>query len=1376
MNKGRTYSLITLVIVCCSFILTAQSPYRFSHLTVDDGLADSWTHNALLDSRGFMWFATNGALCRFDGTTFKNYRYVQGDTTSLHGHNIMDVVEDKDGDLWVATIGGGLNRFDFETESFEFFPLNTANEQYQRKSGVTVFIDSDENIWLGTFDTGFHLFDKVTKKFKRYNLVDSTSNHEEAFRMNSVLKIIEDVEDPSILWLASNNGLFSFHKQKEELTFHPIVLGDLVDSLTTCLSVFMDRPGELWVGTWALGICKFNTHKKEWTSFIPSPEEKAAMNFFSNIIDDIERKSAHEMWVCSRDQGLMVFNIKDGTFSDIKHNPGNPYSIGSDKTNGIYIDPYQRKWIFNFRDGISVLDPAKQQFNFTNINAEDICPDIKDLEVVDFAFDNLREQFYVSTAGCEGIHVFSKSGVFQKSIELGAPQTGGGIRYKIHVDSKGLIWVLDYNVQNVASKIWHLDPNAGELYPFKPSNQDNQILVNINTSSICEDIEGNIWLGTRFGGLIKINRKDNSIHRLVKDAEHPNYLDGDLDINEIKPNSKGGIWIATLEDGVYAYRPETDDFLHYPAKDNSPTGLVDKRIMTIQEDKNGMVWVGTSDNGIQIIDPENPNLEPSRSFTLKDGLLSEKNCRIIRDKWDNIWVSTHRGICRYDYQNDNFIHYTEKDGIEDPMLLFKGFSTNSNGDIFIGQYNGFYTFRPYNLKGRIQSPKLAFTYFKLFEDLKRFDKDLNFVDKISLAHNENFFSIGFAALQFTSPEKNRYAYKMEGYDADWTYPQDRRSFASYTKVPAGEYTLRVKAANNEGVWSKQDIELKIQILSPWWKSNLAYLCYLIGFIALLYFGYKFTIQRKIEQREAQRIKELDRVKTRLYTNITHEFRTPLTLILGPVERAISETRDLRKDELDLIKRNSNQLLSLINQMLDLGKLDAGAIKPNFHKGDVIKYVEYLTESFDSYAGNKNIDLNFTSNVDEAYTFFDKEMMLAILSNLISNAIKFTPNGGQIDINISVSDESYLIEVKDSGIGIAPNKIDQIFDRFYQVDDGIVREQTGTGIGLALVKELIELLSGTISVQSAQGKGSLFKIFLPLWHEQPEGLGVKKSNLKEIPVAEAVPFITEPVSKPIKKESKSKSIILTIEDNKDVAQYISSGLDNLYETAFAYNGQEGIDKAFDTIPDLIICDVMMPMKNGFEVCKILKNDPRTSHIPVILLTAKSGMESKLEGLDCGADVYLTKPFNDRELKSNIRNLLNLRKKLQNHYLSHTSVGIPEPPAPELASKEDVFLKRVAKIIEDNLDNPALNVSLLSQQLHLSHTQCHRKLIALTGEPPVKIIRGFRMRKAKTQLENTSMNVSEIAYSTGFSNPAYFTRIFKQEYGFSPSEYRKTIQKK
>jgi len=844
-----------------------------------------------------------------------------------------------------------------------------------------------------------------------------------------------------------------------------------------------------------------------------------------------------------------------------------------------------------------------------------------------------------------------------------------------------------------------------------------------------------------------------------------------------------------------------------------------------------ILWAGT-DAGLNRFDPEK---EEFIRFNKSNGMDANTVYCIEEDSRDNLWLSTEKGIIRFTQTSDSTGRsklLERSDGIPfDDNFHFKIYKSR-DGKIYIGARmfsgNGYYCFNPDSLRDNDHIPPVVLTGFNVNNEPLRTDSAITEKKQIQLRHNQNFFSIKFAALDFIDPEKNRYAYKLEGFDKDWIQPHSRRQ-AYYTNVPPGDYIFRVKGSNNDGLWNETGTSLKIFIAPPLWRTWWAYMIYAIIFIGLIYLWRRYDLKRRrlkhnleIEQVESEKLKELDTMKSRFFANISHEFRTPLTLILGPLENILKKTTDEETgQELNLMQRQAQRLLKLVNQLLSLSRLEAGKMKLQAREENIAELVSGFVQSFESLAKQKNISLSIDIAEKEIPVYVDVEKFEQVINNLMSNALKFTPEGGNITIavgsrQLAVSKNKSTVPspqssvhnydsrftfhvsrftghgsrvtilISDSGPGIPPDKLPFIFDRFYQVDDSETRSEEGTGIGLALVKQLVELHHGSVTVESEIGKGTTFTVILPLGKDYlmdnevadkniKSEIGNQKSDIENFKPDKINfdPLSSSLIPRPSSLEKEAKPLLLIVEDNADLRSYMRKGLEPHYQVIDAVDGKDGLEKALQQIPDLIISDVMMPEMDGNELCRKVKSDIRTSHIPVILLTAKASRESKMEGLQTGADDFITKPFDQEELLVRIKNLIDQRNKLKELF-SGTSgqeriisgVNLPEEHLGELDTK---FLKKAVQVVEEHLSDFDFTVEEFGQEMAVSRVQLHRKFKALTALSASELIRTIRLEHAADLLRKGSGNVTEVAYEVGFNNLSWFARCFQERYNVPPSEY-------
>ncbi len=875
-------------------------------------------------------------------------------------------------------------------------------------------------------------------------------------------------------------------------------------------------------------------------------------------------------------------------------------------------------------------------------------------------------------------------------------------------------------------------------------------------------------------------------------------------INALLEDSNGTLWIGSSNglyciDSIRTWEGEPHPklkMIRYRHILGDTSSISNNLIWCIYEDPRGDIWIGTN-VGLNRFKKED---EKFTHFFKPDGLPSDVIYNIVEDDHGNLWLSTPIALCKVDLsgQSIHFKKYDASDGLPNNNLA-RALYKRRSGEILVGMTKGLIGFFPDSLKDNPNIPSVAITDLKIHNQSIPLDTIMNHKRHIVLSHSQNFFSLEFAALEFTAPERNQYAYLLEEFETDWNYSGNRR-LANYTNVSPGSYIFRVKASNNDGVWNEKGTALKITILPPWWKTWWAYSIYAALILGTLYGLRRYELSRQrfkhrmeMEHIEAENLKEIDNMKSRFFANISHEFRTPLTLIFGPAKDISEKSKDKDiKQSAKIIKRNADKLNGLVNQLLDLSKLEAGKMALETSEHNIIPLLKGLVLSFSSLAERKKITLKFNTKEDKLDIYIDIEKLEKIITNLLSNAFKFTPEGGEVVVSVSkptpatagkpksppgrgikgVGPMSKVIEIsiQDTGIGIPKERLDKIFDRFYQVDGSHTRESEGTGIGLALTKELVELHKGTIKVESKEGEGTTFTVLLPLGREHLKADEIVEKEIeKEITqVIDETEIVPENEGREEKTDLESlldteKPLLLIVEDNSDVRNYIISHLNEEYRIKEAANGEDGLNKSIEQIPDLIVSDVMMPKMDGFELCEKIKTDERTSHIPVILLTAKATSMDKREGYETGADDYIMKPFDASELKVRIQNLIEIRRKLQEKF-SSDDFNIP----PELKSIDKEFLKKILTIVNEHISEEEFSIEELGKEAAMSRRHLHRKLKALTNKSPSQFVRSIRLSKARNLIKGKKWTISEISYQVGFSSPIYFNKCFKEEFGYSPSE--------
>ncbi len=931
-------------------------------------------------------------------------------------------------------------------------------------------------------------------------------------------------------------------------------------------------------------------------------------------------------------------------------------------------------------------------------------------------------------------------------------------------------FVLPYDLQTGDDFLWH---NSGQQFDFRLKKRKS-IRGTSNYAGDCglfaKDKNERLW----WLNISDLNYLDKEEGKYCWKNERQLPFDPRLIGGEAFTSGNSGeqLWIG-MKNVLYRYNIITKkmhDFI-----------LPVERVMSIYENDKGKLWLGT-DAGLVYFDPVQETVE--KKYTIKRGLPDNFICGILSEGDSCLWLGTNNGLSRFSINNESFINFFEEDGLTHNEFNRVSYFKAKNGRMFFGGLRGINSFFPKKVMetyhNKNQAAKMVLSSFEYIDERRdTFIKEYQFTQHpvMELYHWTRSFTFEYALTDYNKPEEIYYSYKMDGYENVWSEPS-KFNFTRFSNLPSGNYIFRVKARDSRGLWHPQRLEIPVVVHAPWWRTWWAFLAYILLFLvialATLYVLRKRTIlkhQLQLEQQEAMRLKELDAFKSNLYTNIAHGFRTPLTVILGMVGEIKNDPKTYLEEGVGLIEKNGENLLELINQLLDLSRLENNAFELELEEGDMVAYLRYVTESFRSFANSKNLSLHFESNITSLVMSYDPKQVKQILTNLISNAIKFTGSGGYVAVRISRSGEWLKLTVKDNGIGMSVEDVGHVFDRFYQ-GNNLGGEVYSTGIGLAHTQELVKIMRGNITVESELGKGATFIVRLPVGESEllEKKLPSVKTERSELNLDQQIVGVKE--SKRLDPEALLARVLI-IEDNADVVFYLKTCLGEMYQIDVAYNGRIGIEKARENIPDLIISDVMMPEKNGYEVCEALKDDERTSHIPVILLTAKADVSSRITGLRKGADAYLAKPFEKEELLVRLEKLLERQKRMQAYFSANNDLGNSNIKSLKVVSAktfevESAFIQKVRKIIGEHYTEEDFGLPQLCQKVGISRSQLFRKMKALTGIPPSEYIRSFRLEKAKFLLETTDLTVSEVAWETGYKDLAHFSKSFQRKFGFSPSE--------
>ena len=1378
--KYAQLKVFFLVLLLQSFSFAQMKEMHFEHIAVEDGLSSNTVLCLLQDSRGFLWIGTYNGLNRYDGYDFLVYKNSLKDSTSLSGNMIRALCEDNNGDIWIGTWHNGLNKFIREKEKFKHYFYNPDNPSSISSDYIlSMCKDKTGNLWIGTDGGGLNYFDVRKESFQHYK---NNPNDPRSLSDNSIYNVY--VDKSGTLWCGTaNSGLNKFDEKERKFT---VFKNSDTDPESICgnqiVTIFEDHFGFLWVGSRDAGLNKFDRSTNKSIRYVHDPQNPNSLADYGVWV--VYESSDGLLWVGNANNGLSLFDRKKESFSCFRKNYNDPESLSDDAIFTIYEDQSSVLWFGTWSGGLNKYDRKKEKFvTYThdpnNINS------ISGIGVYAI-FRDKSGILWVGTesSGLNKIDYKNNKYSYYQYNPNDRTSISSDLIYSICEDTKGNLWVGTYD-----QGLNKLDILTNKFQRFQHNPNDPNSLGNDRVTQIFCDSYGDLWIGSSDTGIDKLKKNDNNFIHYKNNPNDKNSVSSKL-IYCFYEDALDNLWIGTYGDGLMMYNRKTDNFKYYKHDPNNPSNSLSSNIISsICEDKDGILWIGTNGSGLNRFDRRKKQY---KHYGEKDGLANDVIFGILNDENGNLWISTGWGISRFNIKMERFKNYDSRDGLQGNEFNQGASFKDSNGKMYFGGANGFNVFNPTEIIDNPVPPEIAIIDFQIlhkpvaigYDSLwgrTILEKSITETKLIKLNHDDNVISFELAALDFHSPERNQYAYFLEGFDKGWTRANASHRIITYTNLDPGEYTLKVKGSNNDGVWNEAGISLKIIISSPWWATWWAYSLYAAVLLLIMLFIRQYDLRRQrlrhqleLEHEHSKKLEEVDQLKSSFYTNISHEFRTPLMLILGPVEKLLSKITDNdNRKQISLIKGNANRLLNLINQLLDLSKIEAGKLKLQASVGNIAQFVKGLVMEFDSVAERKDITLKINLKRENIEAYFDKEKLEKIITNIMSNAIKFTHNGGVVAVNINLIDHSVEILVRDTGIGIPKSKLQKIFDKFYQVDGSHTREYEGTGIGLALTKELVELHKGQIFIDSEEGKWTEVKLYFPLGRihlpddEIVEPIDFEIGKIKPEEVGIKMSSETEDT---LNDNLVDKTIVLLVEDNSDVREYIREALQENYYFEEAANGEQGLRKAEKLIPDLIISDVMMPKMDGYEMMKKIKQDEKTSHIPIILLTAKSDKDSKLEGLGLGADDYITKPFDTAELLARIRNLIDMRRLLQEKFSreNYTSEKIAKP---KLSSIDENFMNRIMSVIEEHLSEEEFSIEEFGKDVGMSRSQMHRKLKALTGKSASVYLRTVRLTKAKQMIKEKKGTISEISYKVGFSSPAYFSRCFKEEFGYTPSEHAK-----
>ncbi|GAB6121688.1 hybrid sensor histidine kinase/response regulator transcription factor [Dysgonomonas termitidis] len=1316
--------LITLIFLFFTIDIPANN-YYFSIIDGNMGLSQNNVKSIYQDSYGFMWFGTRNRLNRYDGVSLKVYNCYDN-ITKKGNNNISTIFESVDKKLWLGT-DKGVFIFDPVTERFSSFDLKTAQGVNINEWIADIQQDQSDNIWIVVPNQGVFRYELTTGKLHLYTVVKelkpSISNPQ-----------CIAIEKNGRVWIGSNgSGVFRYNDSDDTFTQY---LGDGTGNISLAgknIYTICHDNDHIIIGIHEEKLLKLDKRRNILKEMNVPDVNYKIIRYVTIINDD-------EIWVGTQ-AGLYIINEKTQTVDHVKEDPLNNHSLSDNKIEKIYKDREGGIWVGTNFGGVNYLPNRNNKFEKYFPTSEP--GSLKSKRIREIKEDK-NGKIWIGTEDA-GISIFN-------------PDTQKFSSVNNLSDNKTLALLIQ------ESKIWIGFFKNGLDIIHQPQNNVQHYShfdMGLNEESIyalCEDRNGKIWLGNAWG-IFVADKGSMKFRHMTGFSLSYTY--------DIMEDSEGYIWIATMGNGVFQYDQKQDIIIHH--KTGGENSLSSNSVSSITEDHLGQIWFSTDRGGICVYNKKDKQFT---SYSIKDGLPDDVAYKILEDKNYNLWFGTNSGLVQFNPETKAIRIFTQNEGLLSNQFNYKSGLVSSSEKLYFGSMEGMIAFKPEEFKTNNFVPPVYITKLSILN--KEVDsnmegsplkKSIPHTDKIELPYNQANIRLDFVSLSYTAPQANMYAYKMENIDTEWIYTQNNHS-ASYAKLPPGKYIFRVKGSNNDGLWNEEGASLEIIILPPWWASSIAYLIYFILFITILYLSMKFSLkkyQKRNNERqklfEVEKERELYEAKVNFFTDIAHEIRTPVTLINGPLESIIEMDipNESVKRNLTIIEQNTKQLLNLINQLLDFRKVDSNKFLLSFRNTNISLLINEILSRFEEQfmSAKKEISIELPDS-NPVFALVDKEGLTKILTNLLSNAFKYSDTS--IDIALFRDKTYFTFQISNDGPLIPEELKDKIFEPFFQLKTTF-RETSGSGIGLSLARSLAELHDGYLFYSSQSGMNT-FILKIPLYQENKieDGTPTYPESQSE--------YIVEHETTPAKKRSAES--ILVVEDNADMLSFISDKLNEQYIVERARNGVEAQKILKMKSIDIVISDIMMPEMNGFDLCEFIKSDIEYSHIIVILLTAKNDLQSKIKGLETGADAYVEKPFSFQYLQTLLTSLMNNRKREIELFLKKPFLPIQQS---SMNKADEEFLNKIIEIIHDNITDADFNVEGLADRIHMSRSSLHRKIKATIDTTPTDFIRLVRLQKGAQLIQEGKYRINEICYLVGINTPSYFIKLFQNQYGITPKEFEK-----
>ncbi len=1342
----RSFALLLIIFSLCIYSDIWAHEKKFQHYTTSEGLSYNTVYDIKQDRNGFIWVATGEGLDRFDSYSFKIY-YSDKSENSILSNDIRSLLVTRKGDLFVGTSEGlclyNPEHDNFITALFNGLSLGQINDIFETSKGKILI----------TSGTGV------------YSTTGKTDSIQKLPLENGMICIQEDARGN--FWTFKRQRLFYFNEKGQVLKTlysRPEGLPNYIPSAISTIKI--DSHDQLWIGTFRSGPLildestgKFNT--------IPLKYKPGTNTHPMYFIRDIAEDSNGKYWI-GTEKGLFIYDFKQGTYENyIQSFDPTLASINDNAIYKIFRSRENIMWIGTYFGGLNYYKPALPGF-------EKIKPGIKSGDLKGKALSQIikgpDEKIWIATEDA-GIAIYDPKQKTFRHILNESTANNKQIFSNIHaltVDKQGNVWSGHFfgGINKINSKTL-------SIQNFSRSDNDPNSLVNNFVFALYSDPSDQLWVGT-MDGIDIFNKKNNNFTHFK-----PEIFRGKF-IYDIFQDNQKNFWIGTNNNtGLFCYDQQTGQVTQFK-KENTPE-IHSNSFISHCVDSRGKIWFGTRGGGLILFDPATKKFN---SYTMEEGLPNNVIYGILEDDHNNLWLSSNKGIAKFNYQTGKIINFTIDHGLVENQFNYKSYFKTDDGIMYFGAVNGLTFFNPEQIKTQKSEPEIHFTNFRLYNKpvipgkKSVLKKDIDLTDHITLKYNENVISFDFVALNFSSMGKNNFYYFLEGFDNHWQTSGNHQS-VTYTNLPPGTYRFHIKATTIYNYPNPKERSITITVRPPFWRTYWAFFFYflLISGIGMMLYRFNEIRHREkmalnIEKIEKEKLEEIHQHKLDFFTYISHEFKTPLTIILASLDAFFAEGKipEQFAGKVDSLKRNVMRLQFLINQLIDFRKVETEHAVTYLQYGNVIDFLHEISDAFTPLFKRKELEYTYLSGTRNLFIKFDPDKLEKIVSNLLSNAFKYTPEYGKVSFKIeTIRDENktfLMMTVYNTGNEMTKEQLEKIFNLFYKVEND-ENKYLGSGIGLTLTQSLVNYLNGTITVDSRVGWGTAFVVKLPYTREnekpsKTDAISLNKSIIENLMIqsaAEKEDFEQQ--------ESSSELEIYFVEDNKEFLKFLYNQFKEKYKVTALHNGAEAWELIQKHVPDLVVTDLMMPQMDGVTLCKNIKSNFAFCHVPVIILTAKSDVESRIESLEVGADLYLPKPFLLSELELQIKNILTAKANLKKHFNQFGGVGIENP----VKNIDQHFIEKVTSIIVANIEKPDFGISLLTSQLGIGRTLLHTKLKQLTGLSATEFINTIRLREAqKLLIEEPELTMSEIAYKVGFNDPNYFSRTFKKIFNISPSDFR------